>query len=61
VRQRAIVVLRHLYDQSEQQTAEQMQCSVGTVKSQCARGLARLRAVLGDDPAPVHKEAADGN
>src|SRR5207248_6672061 len=28
-RQRAIVVLRHLYDQSEQQTAEQMRCSVG--------------------------------
>ena len=45
-RQRAVVVLRHLYDQSEEQTAALLQCSVGTVKSQCARGLARLRQAL---------------
>jgi RNA polymerase sigma-70 factor (sigma-E family) len=61
VRQRATVVLRYLYDQSEQQTAEQLQCSVGSVKSQSARGLARLRTVLSDDPALVPKEPKDAN
>jgi RNA polymerase sigma-70 factor, ECF subfamily len=61
VRQRAVVVLRYLYDQSERQTAEQLQCSVGSVKSQCARGLARLRSVLADEPALVPKEPKDAN
>ena len=61
VRQRAVVVLRYLYDQSEQQTAEQLQCSVGSVKSQSARGLARLRTVLSEDPALVPKEPRDAN
>lgn len=43
-RQRAAVVLRHYEDLSEQQTAELMGCSVGTVKSLTSRGLAGLRA-----------------
>lgn len=59
VRQRAIVVLRHLYDQSEQQTAEQMRCSVGTVKSQCARGLQRLRVALNEDASRAGWESTD--
>lgn len=42
--QRAAVVLRYFEDLSEQQTAEILGCSVGTVKSQTARGLAALRA-----------------
>ena len=42
-RQRATVVLRFYNDLSEQQTAEILGCSVGTVKSNAARGLARLR------------------
>ncbi|MGH3445475.1 MAG: SigE family RNA polymerase sigma factor [Nocardioidaceae bacterium] len=46
-RQRATVVLRYYCDLSEAQTAATMGCSVGTVKSQAAKGLARLRA-LGD-------------
>src|SRR5207302_1853653 len=58
-RQRAIVVLRHLYDQSEQQTAEQMRCSVGTVKSQCSRGLQRLRAALSGDATGADREPTD--
>jgi RNA polymerase sigma-70 factor (sigma-E family) len=58
LRQRAIVVLRYLYDQSEQQTAEQLRCSVGTVKSQCSRGLARLRAEL-DAPAAADSRSTD--
>ena len=42
-RQRAVLVLRYFEDLSEAQTAMMLGCSVGTVKSQAARGLARLR------------------
>lgn len=42
-RQRAIVVLRYLHDQSEAETARAMGITVGAVKSGAARGLARLR------------------
>lgn len=44
-RQRAVVVLRYYEGLSEAETAELLGCSVGTVKSQAARGLARLRSV----------------
>ncbi|MEV0596797.1 SigE family RNA polymerase sigma factor [Nonomuraea cavernae] len=40
---RAVLVLRYWEDQSEASTAAQLGCSVGTVKSQAARGLARIR------------------
>ncbi|MFJ8045415.1 SigE family RNA polymerase sigma factor [Kitasatospora sp. NPDC096147] len=43
-RQRQAVVLRYWEDLSETRTAEAMGCSVGTVKSQTAKGIARLRA-----------------
>lgn len=47
-RQRQAVVLRYYEDLSEAVTAQIMGCSVGTVKSQASRGLARLRQTLPD-------------
>lgn len=47
--QRVAVVLRFVDDLSERATAEAMGCSIGTVKSQVARGLASLRQTLEDD------------
>lgn len=46
-RQREAVVLRYWEDLTETQTAEAMGCSVGTVKSNAAKGIAKLRAAYG--------------
>lgn len=45
-RQRSAVVLRHWLDLSEQQCADELGCSVGTVKSLASRGRAALRLSL---------------
>jgi len=48
-RQRAALVLRYYDDLTETETAAALGCSVGTVKSQTAKGLARLRTLLGTE------------
>ncbi|MFW6691018.1 SigE family RNA polymerase sigma factor [Streptomyces sp. MAR4 CNX-425] len=46
-RKRACVVLRHAFDLSERDTAHTLGISVGTVKSQTAKGVAQLEQALG--------------
>jgi RNA polymerase sigma-70 factor (sigma-E family) len=52
VRQRAVLVLRYFEDLTEAQAAEALGCSIGTVKSQAARALARLRQLTSEREAP---------
>jgi RNA polymerase sigma-70 factor, ECF subfamily len=49
-RQRAVIVLRFYEDQTEVQTAALLGCRPGTVKSQTAKAMAKLRARLADQP-----------
>jgi RNA polymerase sigma-70 factor (sigma-E family) len=49
-RMRAVVVLRWYEGLTEAETAEALGCSLGSVKSQASRGLARLRDLL-DQPS----------
>ena len=52
MRQRAVLVLRYFEDLTEAQAAEALGCSIGTVKSQAARALARLRQLTSEREAP---------
>lgn len=58
-RQRTAVVLRHWCDLSEAETADAMNCSIGTVKSNASRGLAHLRAVLDQKPDSSGTQKSD--
>jgi RNA polymerase sigma-70 factor (sigma-E family) len=51
-RQRTVIVLRFYADLTEAQTATAMGCSVGTVKSQTAKALVRLRQL---EPLAAHE------
>jgi RNA polymerase sigma-70 factor (sigma-E family) len=48
--QRAVLVLRYFDDLTEAETARALGCAVGTVKSQHARAMARLRTLVTDQP-----------
>lgn len=52
-RQRTVLVLRYYNDLPEAEIADVLGCSVGTVKSQVSRGLARLREVTVPDAEPA--------
>ncbi|WUH89404.1 SigE family RNA polymerase sigma factor [Streptomyces sp. NBC_00433] len=56
-RQRAVVVLRYWEDLSAEEVAATLRCSVGTVKSQASRALAKLR----HSPELAHYSLAGGN
>jgi RNA polymerase sigma-70 factor (sigma-E family) len=59
-RQRAVIVLRFYEDMSESDTAEALDCSVGTVKSQTHHALHRLR-VLAPELADLVRESQEVN
>jgi RNA polymerase sigma-70 factor (sigma-E family) len=50
--QRRVVVLRHLLDLTEAEVANELEISVGTVKSHHARGIARLREIFAEGDLP---------
>lgn len=57
-RQRAVLVLRYYEQLSEAETAAALGITTGTVKSQTARGLTRLRHVLAEPDPETHPEEA---
>lgn len=59
-RQRAVLVLRFLEGLSVEETAEVLKCRPGTVKSQCARGLANARALLAAEDITLYDDE-EGN
>jgi RNA polymerase sigma-70 factor (sigma-E family) len=56
-RQRATVLLRYWCDASVTDTADALNCSEGTVKSQTARAIATLRELLAD-PVLISEESS---
>jgi len=63
-RTRVVVVMRYWADLSVEQVADLLGCSPGNVKSQSARGLDKLRAVLGSallDPPCEERDIRHGS
>ncbi|GAA2360337.1 SigE family RNA polymerase sigma factor [Dactylosporangium salmoneum] len=60
IQQRAVLVLRYLEGRTVQETAEALRCPEGTVKTNTARGLARLRERL-DVAEPLDTVAGRGH
>ena len=58
-RMRAVIVLRYFEDLTETQTADVLGCSVGTVKSQASKALAKLRIDPALAEAPVEPGEGD--
>jgi RNA polymerase sigma-70 factor (sigma-E family) len=57
--QRAVLVLRYFEDCDVAETAKMIGCSEGTVKSQTARGLAKLRELLDENRRPSQVDRKD--
>lgn len=57
--QRAVLVLRYFEDLTEAQTAAALGCTVGAVKSQASRALARLRSIT--PPPDIADTAGQGS
>jgi DNA-directed RNA polymerase specialized sigma24 family protein len=57
---RTVLVLRYWEDLSEADTAALLGCSVGSVKSQASRGLARLREALEPSRRPIVPQPVPG-
>lgn len=55
---RAVVVLRHWHDLGVEETADLLGCTRGTVKSQNAKALQRLREALGEAPDAERRHPA---
>ncbi|MBQ1076168.1 SigE family RNA polymerase sigma factor [Micromonospora sp. C31] len=59
-RRRAVLVLRYFCDLSVEETARELGCATGTVKSQSARAIEALRSRLVGVPARVEETRTDG-
>ncbi|MEV4760357.1 SigE family RNA polymerase sigma factor [Micromonospora sp. NPDC049559] len=56
-RERAVVVLRYFFDLPEEEVADDLRVSVGTVKSTASRALAKLRITGAETPEAVVRRA----